>query len=394
MRKVIMKRVRFAKRRRLVGLSQEKLAEQLGVDRTTVIRWERGETEPQPWQRPNLAVALKVSVEELGALLAVGPEDVWRPIMAPFPNAADPADDLSAMRSFRLADRQVGGTHLYNAVTGYLQHTIAPRLFGVNVSVDNDGLFAAAAGLTEMAGWMAHDAGRDDAAEQHFHRALRLASAGNDAQLGAHIFASLSHLSHYRRQPEQAVRLAQSGRERLAVGQSHSGVQSRLFAMEARGCAILREEEHCTERLLLAERALEGEQAEISSPWVSHFDHAALAAEAARCFLALGQLDSAKRWTEQIVALRPADRPRSRAFAQLMLVSVLIAQRKIDEACSVAREVLDATRTVSSYLVLQQLEALGRALLGHRLKPEVAVFLGLLREELAHRRSLQWVPSS
>ncbi|GIH04349.1 hypothetical protein Rhe02_24160 [Rhizocola hellebori] len=52
-----------------MGLSQEALAEQLGVDRTTVIRWERGQSEPQPWQRPNLAMALKVSVEELAVLL-------------------------------------------------------------------------------------------------------------------------------------------------------------------------------------------------------------------------------------------------------------------------------------------------------------------------------------
>jgi transcriptional regulator with XRE-family HTH domain len=65
-----MKRIRLAQRRRIVGLSQEALAEQLGVDRTTVIRWERGDNEPQPWQRPNIAMALKVSVEELDVLLA------------------------------------------------------------------------------------------------------------------------------------------------------------------------------------------------------------------------------------------------------------------------------------------------------------------------------------
>jgi DNA-binding XRE family transcriptional regulator len=69
-RKVVMKRIRFAQRRRVVGLSQEALAEQLGVDRTTIIRWERGDNEPQPWQRPNIAMALKVSVEELDALLS------------------------------------------------------------------------------------------------------------------------------------------------------------------------------------------------------------------------------------------------------------------------------------------------------------------------------------
>lgn len=393
-----MKRTRLAQRRRTLGFSQERLAEQLGVDRTTVIRWERGETEPQPWQRPNLAAALTVSLDELDTLLTTRSPDSPRQIVPPLAilsaGTSDAPDDLAAMQSFRMADRQVGGGHLYATVTGYLQHTVAPRLFGINMSAENDSLFAAAAGLTEMAGWMAHDAGRDEAAEQHFHRAFGLSFAGKDAQLGAHILASLSHLSHYRRQPEHAVDFAQRGRQNLAAGHPHPGVQSRLFAMEARGHAVLRQQEECTKQLLLAERTLEGEPGETSSPWVSNFDHAALAAEAARCFRDLGQLDSAKRYAEQVVALRPADRPRSRAFAQLMLVSVLITQGQIDEACMMAREALDATRSVSSFLVLQQLGKMGGALSGHRRNPEVAVFLGLLQEELAHRRSLQWVSSS
>lgn len=65
-----MRRTHLIKRRNTVGLSQEKLAEVVGVDRTTVSRWENGETFPQPGQRPTLAEALQVSVEQLQALLA------------------------------------------------------------------------------------------------------------------------------------------------------------------------------------------------------------------------------------------------------------------------------------------------------------------------------------
>jgi transcriptional regulator with XRE-family HTH domain len=52
-----------------VGHTQESLAEKLGVDRTTVVRWERAESEPQPWVRPRLADALGVSPDELSGLL-------------------------------------------------------------------------------------------------------------------------------------------------------------------------------------------------------------------------------------------------------------------------------------------------------------------------------------
>ncbi|MGV9340585.1 helix-turn-helix domain-containing protein [Streptomyces sp. NPDC003688] len=63
------KRVRLAQRRRSAGFSQEKLAIHLGVDRTTVVRWEAAEADPQPWTRPKLARALGVSTGELEALL-------------------------------------------------------------------------------------------------------------------------------------------------------------------------------------------------------------------------------------------------------------------------------------------------------------------------------------
>jgi transcriptional regulator with XRE-family HTH domain len=64
------KRQRFAARRKAVGFSQEQLAERLGVDRSTVVRWEAAETEPQPWIRPQLARALQLSLDQLEHLLA------------------------------------------------------------------------------------------------------------------------------------------------------------------------------------------------------------------------------------------------------------------------------------------------------------------------------------
>ncbi|MGB8199702.1 MAG: helix-turn-helix transcriptional regulator, partial [Pseudonocardiaceae bacterium] len=66
------KRRALAQRREIVGHSQETLARLVGVEPTTVGRWERGETFLQPWCRPKLADALGVSVEELDTMLAEG----------------------------------------------------------------------------------------------------------------------------------------------------------------------------------------------------------------------------------------------------------------------------------------------------------------------------------
>jgi tetratricopeptide (TPR) repeat protein/transcriptional regulator with XRE-family HTH domain len=60
----------LAARRKAVGLTQEQLAKQLDVRRTTVLRWELGQTQPQPWLRPKLAKALGVPADGIEQLLA------------------------------------------------------------------------------------------------------------------------------------------------------------------------------------------------------------------------------------------------------------------------------------------------------------------------------------
>jgi transcriptional regulator with XRE-family HTH domain len=64
-----LRRQRLSQRRKAVGLTQESLAQRLGVERSTVARWEAGDTEPLPSVRPDVARALQVSIDELAELL-------------------------------------------------------------------------------------------------------------------------------------------------------------------------------------------------------------------------------------------------------------------------------------------------------------------------------------
>ena len=83
-----MERRAFAERGEIAGHSQETLARTVGVQPTTVGRWERGETCPRPWCRPKLADALSVSVEELDVMLAEG-----QPVRGGGPSSSEPRDD-------------------------------------------------------------------------------------------------------------------------------------------------------------------------------------------------------------------------------------------------------------------------------------------------------------
>jgi hypothetical protein len=141
------------------------------------------------------------------------------------------------MRAFRTADLQAGGGHLYASVIRYLQADMAPRLFGTDAGASNPALFTAAAGLTEMAGWMAHDAGRDASAKRHFARALALVQVGGDHQLTAHILGSMSHLASYLGAPDEAVALARKGQAALRAGPANPALEARMLALEARGVA-------------------------------------------------------------------------------------------------------------------------------------------------------------
>ncbi len=84
-----------------------------------------------------------------------------------------------------------------------------------------------------MAGWMAHDAGRDASAQRHFGRALALVQVGDDHQLSAHILGSMSHLASYLGTPDEAIALARQGRAALHAGPVNPALEARMFALQA-----------------------------------------------------------------------------------------------------------------------------------------------------------------
>jgi DNA-binding XRE family transcriptional regulator len=63
----------LARRRAAMGFTQESLAEHLGLERSTVGRWERGTGTPQPWNQPDLARVLGLSHDALADILGVDP---------------------------------------------------------------------------------------------------------------------------------------------------------------------------------------------------------------------------------------------------------------------------------------------------------------------------------
>jgi len=112
------RRERLAQRRRALGLTQEDLAAKLEVERTTVVRWERGETEPLPSVRPRLARVLRVSAGQLAELLDADAAPVPRQLPPAVTDFTGRAAELTALTVALSAAGSVPGTVVISAIGG------------------------------------------------------------------------------------------------------------------------------------------------------------------------------------------------------------------------------------------------------------------------------------
>ncbi|GAB3925845.1 hypothetical protein GCM10029976_019680 [Kribbella albertanoniae] len=385
-------------------LSIREFAARIGVSERMVSRWEAGgeRIRPRPINQEGLDSLLAGASDDVRTRFASRLEIAREPVPAAVKHRPATAlagrrthdPDVLAMRSFRSADLQVGGGHLYGSVVKYLRTEVGPRLFGGDDPVEDPGVFTAAAGLTEMAGWMAHDAGRDDRAYSHFLRAFHLSKAGQDRQLGVHVLASLSHLAHHRADPNGAIRFAQAGETALAEGPANPELRARLLAMQARGRAALGDDHETRTLLGRAESAIGGSSSDASSEWISHFDSGSLASEAARCMRQLGRPAETQSHAEAIIRLRPSNRTRSHAFGQLFLTAALIDQGEPEQACRILHDVVESTQSLGSYLIVQQLREIYERLTPYAGINSVSETRQVLAETLRQRAWLQqWIIS-
>jgi transcriptional regulator with XRE-family HTH domain len=402
---------RLATFRTAAGLTQGQLAGQVFVDRTTITHLEGGKTGNKGSR--DLWKALDGALDAQGALLRgyleileAREERERHSREAALTEARAQADHLrvsgphawtvqlglaghetgeesvslasiQAMSdAFQMADRKLGSGVLYGQLVRYIRAEIAPALLDPPHRMSTSDLFSAAASFAEVAGWMAHDSGRDEKAQAHFGQAYHLAGVARNPILSANICASLAHLAIQLGQAEDAARIATAGLSN-AHGDGAQHLAARLHAMRARAFGLAGNEKRCRTALDTAQGTLD----EIGSAssgvgWIAGFDQASLAAEAALCFYALGALAEAEAEARTVIALRTGDRVRSRALGQLTLANILNQSGEPAEAATIGTEICTTTATsLDSARVRTGLTTLSHKLTPHRTIPTVATFL-------------------
>jgi transcriptional regulator with XRE-family HTH domain len=303
---VALKRLRLIQRRKALGFTQEALAEQVGCERTTVIRWERAETEPQPWVRSRLIQVLQVTAEELSELLAdvadvPGERDGFTLVTSvPLDFSLSPARTVRIMEGFSahdvasrreaLADLAViigaallrpvrewaaslalltgsppdVGTdevaELEQAVTvfrrwdasgagGLRRKAVVGQLSAVAESLGEHypppitrRLFQVTAELAQLSGWMAYDQGLFGVAQRYYLLALHACREGACPDLGAKIIGDMTQLSTGLGHYEDSLTMVRTALYSLPR-QASSLVRSELLGLESRAYAQLGENE-------------------------------------------------------------------------------------------------------------------------------------------------------
>ncbi|MFF7644112.1 hypothetical protein [Streptomyces canus] len=294
---------------------------------------------------------------------------------------------LDAVTTFRLADRQLGGGHVYSSLLIYLRSEVAPSLIGLG-QVQGSQAFRDAAVLTEMAGWMAHDSGRDAVAHGHLVSALNFGQAVADPTVAANVEASMSHLALQGGHADQAVALARSGLGRLRGIQAMPVLASRLHAMKARALAALGQAKQAQQSLDSAREELAAVDTALIPNWVAPFDEAALASEAASILLELRAFPEALDEAKRALKLRDASRARSRGFGQITLAKILIAQDQVEAACVVSDDLLDACQSLGSVRISRELADLQVSLEPYGNSRPVKETLDRMSGVARHRRLL------
>jgi hypothetical protein len=252
-----------------------------------------------------------------------------------------------AIQAFRVLDNRLGSGRIRPTVVSYLHADIAPMLRNARCgdAVRRE-LFSAAAELSQLCGWQAHDLEMQGLAQRYLVQALSMARIAQDEALGGEVLAAMSQQASYVVQADQAIDMAQAAhaagrRAGLPVLQTESVV------LEAHGHALRQDAGACVRALRRAETIFAQTSNTDVPAWLGYFDEAYFAAKIAHCFRVLAQGRLAEQHARRSLAMNP-DYVRGKAFNTALLAMSFALQDDLDQACEHGRQAVDLTTGLHS----------------------------------------------
>jgi hypothetical protein len=324
-------------------------------------------------QRRQFFKTAGVSVTAIGAsLLGASPSAAAGP---PKPRSSDVEIVRDMTATFRRLDNRFGGGHsrATTTITNYLTSTVTPMLNDASrQSASRDELFAAAAELHQVTGWIAYDVGNAAEGQRHLRDALKLSQDVGDEALEAEMLAAMSHHAAFAAMDQHkafdvsreiAVDMALASRQR-AKRSGLVALQAEAAVLEAHGHALQRNTSACFAALSEAERAFERFTPGSGPAWLNYFDSAYLSAKFAHTFRDLGRPVEAEQFARRSLGMSDGY-DRGRLFNTALLASTLADQGRVDEACAEATKAVRMSGDVRSIRGGAYLADVGRRLAPH-----------------------------
>lgn len=399
------KRSGLARRRRTLGYSQEAFAEVLGVDRSTVARWERGDAEPQPYARPKLARVLGVTADELTTLLAPTPTVVALPatyVPSPHPSKvpyraqAGEDDDMNRRELLQLL--AVAGAHVAlppldvadtrpvpESVDEYAQlnvhlwqafalskskrvvYPLVQQQLGVltaelerpHGTTTHERLCMLAGDLFQLAGEIHFDANRYTDAANCYTLAASASKEANAYDLWACALTRHAFVGMYEERFATAVAMLTAASRVAARGDSQISTRYWVAQVQAHALAGLGDFDGCIRALDEAQAVVELKGTVHNGGWL-RFDGERLAEERGACYIELGRPDLAA--TALTDALSHKLSPRRRGSVLTDLATLGAQQRDPDQVIQYASKALALAEEVNSGYIGRRLQGLNTKL--------------------------------
>jgi transcriptional regulator with XRE-family HTH domain len=402
----------LTERRKALGFNQEQLAAALEVDRTTVGRWERGETEPRPYLRPKLARLLRISPSELGSLLDASARirpaetEAGAPATGQLPGSGS-LDDMIRREFLRLvsvtgalvtvptaeigraaepvaaedlAERAALNSHLWSVygLTSAKQSVypmareqvaaLTAALRSRRSAKDHRALCSLIADMAQLMGEVWFDANRYTEAAHCYALAADAGKEAGDRDLWACALVRHSFVSLYGRRYDEAVPLLHAARVLAHNGDRQLPTRHWVASVEAQALAGTGDVDGC-KRALDEAAGVRALSAPAPGGWL-RFTGDRLAEDRGSAFVALGRLDLAESALGD--ALQEQLSPRRRGSVLADLATIGARRSDVDQLVSYGTTAVELAHRTGSGYVARRLEGLqphlGRFLSDHRVR--------------------------
>ncbi|WP_327358089.1 helix-turn-helix transcriptional regulator [Streptomyces sp. NBC_01304] len=366
------RRRRLAERRKACGFNQEEFAEAVGVDRSTVQRWEKGSSGPQPWQRPKIAKALAVTANELDALLV---PDAYAPPQPPgrwlavAPVGGD--DEFDALElARRVSASDVGKETLNRLEQAFdelaMKYPVSPpqellervrkhsayvsHLMDARMTLAEQRRLYVVGGWFQLLGATLHiDLNQEHAATARLQTAAVLAQHAEHREIEAWCYETDAWRVLTDGEYGRALELSKIAQELAPVG---SSVAIQATAQEGRASARLGEGPGTYAAIERVQRMSSSLVPRKGTEHHYQYDPSKALAYTATTLAWVGD-PAAEGYAREVIArLAPADDvekwPRRVASANIDLALALLGGDRIDEACNSAQRAILSGRIVPS----------------------------------------------